>query len=371
MRILRLLRLTKLQRIIRRVEQRVFSGYILMALGLAKLICSLVFVVHIVACAWYALGKSQDVSWLSKYVEAGHGKSFMYTVCLHWSLTQFHGSTDVMPVTRVERLFCAVVLLFSLLVFSSFLSKVTNLTIELSALQEKEKRQTRELNEYLEANQISVELAIRARAFLAKTTRSQNSVQVITQAALPLELVMDLQFEAHNPFLRSHPLFSAINMVHSRAIRHACHDACKQNLCLHKDEIFVKDDPCDSMLIVMAGKLEYCCRRARQNIAKGEWLCEPVLWTPWVHRGSAHTVSSKSTLLYLSAVKLASTMVMYEAILGKQFFANYGRAYLRELSNYIEVSDCVDFNVDVDFYVYPGGHCQSNRSSANSEVFLN
>ncbi|CAE7597734.1 Kcnh7 [Symbiodinium microadriaticum] len=85
---------------------------------------------HMVACAWFWIGLlNRPDTWLlqadSDILVAP--MAYQYFTALHWSLTQFTpASMEVVPKNEIERLFNVVVIISAMVIFSTFISAITN-----------------------------------------------------------------------------------------------------------------------------------------------------------------------------------------------------------------------------------------------------
>ena len=95
---------------------------------------------HVVACSWFWIGASTDPenqSWVNKAKskQAWNSLVYRYATSLHWSLTQFTPSSmEVVPMNTKERIFAVCVLLFALIVFSSFVMLIEDEVAETEAV---------------------------------------------------------------------------------------------------------------------------------------------------------------------------------------------------------------------------------------------
>merc|ERR1712185_398781 len=86
---------------------------------------------HFVACAWYALGTiGHDLNqhnWLDAHHMLHFDAFYKYITAYHWSLTHFTpGSMHIQPMNALERLFAVLLLIWGMVVFSSFVSSITS-----------------------------------------------------------------------------------------------------------------------------------------------------------------------------------------------------------------------------------------------------
>ena len=129
-RMLRLLRLWKLKRILAEMQDMIDSEYVYTLASLGKLMGFILITNHLIACVWFSVSVAMkdggDASWVGEHDMTSKDISWQYTTSLHWTLTQFTpASMEVFPANVAERSMAVVVLIFSLVAFSSFLASIS------------------------------------------------------------------------------------------------------------------------------------------------------------------------------------------------------------------------------------------------------
>merc|ERR1719217_1561451 len=108
------------------IEDRIHSESLNICLDVLKGLCTIVLICHIIACIWFAIGRSRHHGWVDHFKVVDRDTGYQYATSLHWSLTQFApASMEVSPRTADERVFNIIMILFGLVIFSSFISSVT------------------------------------------------------------------------------------------------------------------------------------------------------------------------------------------------------------------------------------------------------
>merc|ERR1712217_674589 len=88
------------------------------------------------------------------------GTSFAYGSSLHWSLTQFTpASVDIFPRNVYERFFNVVIIIMALVVFSSFVSSITNAMNHIKNINKGKTEEETMIRRYFNENSISHDLA--------------------------------------------------------------------------------------------------------------------------------------------------------------------------------------------------------------------
>lgn len=87
---------------------------------------------------------------------------YQYTTSLHWSLTQFTpASMEVVPTNAPERTYTSCVIIFALVIFSSFVSAITGSVTALQQARERSLRNQMLLRRYLSERGVSTALVFR------------------------------------------------------------------------------------------------------------------------------------------------------------------------------------------------------------------
>ncbi|CAE8598624.1 unnamed protein product [Polarella glacialis] len=138
LRLLRLLRLLKATSIISVLSDRIQSETMRILVRVLKLLVFIMLINHLIACSWYAVGINdleREDTWVKANDLKGKGKVYAYTTALHWSITQFTpASMEVVPMKELERSFTIVVIVSAMVIFSSFISTITNAMTQLRNL---------------------------------------------------------------------------------------------------------------------------------------------------------------------------------------------------------------------------------------------
>merc|ERR1719436_36453 len=132
---------------------------------IAQHMLAIVMLNHIVGCFWFAIGRHADGGWVEDQLTY-KTFAFAYLTSFHWSLTQFHGSMEVVPQTVEERAFAVVILLWALFTFSWFLSSMTNAMMRLQSVHTSWYVQKSKLLQYFQERHISTTLGARIRSFV-------------------------------------------------------------------------------------------------------------------------------------------------------------------------------------------------------------
>lgn len=317
LRSVRLLRLLKLRKLFDELQDRISSEFIILGLGVVKLIVLIIAANHCIACAWHAIGNNPDdenIGWVEFYGLKRASVTYLYLSSLHWTLTQFTpASMEIYPTNANERGFAVIVVLLALVVFSSFVSSITALMTHMRHLSTETDRQFAVLRRFLRGRDISPPLCTRIKRFLDHIVRENKrkvqeaDVKLLAMLSTPLQ--KELKREAYEPLLSQHPLFYHITARDSSAIDEVYHRALRQFSISQGDILFAKNTISEQMIFVLKGQLSYKCSKAEKILTRrktkrlradtgvlsvvgeGEWACEAALWTTWVHVGTLQALT--------------------------------------------------------------------------------
>lgn len=206
-----------------------------------------------------------------------------------------------------ERGFNVVVLLFAMVVFSSFVSSITSAMTRLRNLKATEVTQHFLLRKFLRENHISRDLSTRVTRYIdlvvgihkRKTDRSR--VELLRMLSQPLHL--ELQREIFEPILLLNPYFLTYSHTSPSAMSQLCFLGVNKYSISKGDNLFHIGAECKSMFILTVGSLFYRREKGIKGVRRlsvlraGNSFCEAVLWMPWVHRGTMRALIESDLVL--------------------------------------------------------------------------
>jgi hypothetical protein len=279
---------------------------------------------------------------------------------------------EVAPQTDTERTFAVVVVVFALIVFSWFLSSMTNAMIQLQQVHEAPTRLNRQLLQFLQERRVSPMLASRVKKFVEFRSGSPfvRECDVRLLEVMPANLLMDIHEEVYAAVVSVHRLFSDMYTVFPAAVRQLSHEVMLEKVEQPGNIIFSTGDACGRMLFVEQGKLSYLhgarnagllrsntragrsvtsgWRKLRSGVAemasdsgeeligKARWVSEAALWTTWENCGEL-TSSGHSLLVAVSAEKFGRVVSLYRQ--ANHSCALYARDFVEQLNAQADPSD--------------------------------
>jgi len=373
MRISRLLRLAKLQRLFGMLQDRIDSELTFICVTIIKLLLLIFVLNHLVASVWYLIGdsirKEGHVNWIDT-IPGPMSLDNHYTTAVHWSLCMFTpGAMDIQPQNSHERSFAIIVLLFGLVIFSSFLSSITAAVAQLKAKNADHSNDSWMLRRYLRQRNVESSLTFRilrhVEYVLQKEGRNvvaANKVWALT--LLSPNLLSELTYEVQFSCLSVHPLLWHMTSLSAAAMKQElARLALSQRSLAATDVLYEMGTSATHMHIIIGGSLVYTSQGALFDLGENspdirlrsdDWLCEPVMWTAWFHRGNA-TAQSEVELVSIDAISFIKALQGH-TVHGE--VQHYAENYIQMLSsiprkrltdvNTLSVDDLAGFLYDGD-----------------------
>lgn len=339
-RVLRLLRIMKVQMMLSDMTTRIKSEFKRTILGVLRIISFIVFMNHFLACGWYGLHWITPApTWVELFFPEGDTFGYRYWTSMHWSLTQFTpASMEVTAKNEFERFYTVVVLLFALVTFSSFVSSITNAMSYLMRVNARNMEEQLVLRRYLSQHKISAALVSRIMHLFSEGRQKKSHIKRTKEEdvelfkLLPEKVRHELRIEVFTPVISAHPLFFRYNTVDPDAVMQLCTSCVKEQTVLVGEELFGDGNAIKQMVFVHDGSLSYehpqtrSAKRttrfsartlapARSSISSamsqkemsmnlvesGQWACEVALWVVHAEIFCPFTAVVSSELVMLSA----------------------------------------------------------------------
>ncbi|CAK0828465.1 unnamed protein product [Prorocentrum cordatum] len=249
-------------------------------------------------------------SWIEFYLaERGIGDDLWlsYSTSLHWSLTQFTpASMEIFPRNVAERFFNVGIIVLALLVFSSFVSSITNAMNHIRNINATNTEQETRIRRYFRENSIHHDLASRVWHFVRNNrkvnVRRLRLAHVTSLEGLPIRLKDELLQAQHLPVMQRHPFFKLYLPTVGASMKKRCVQLAIQeadplasggsleaimvpgkvakSTGLRNESYVVK-----KMVFCLFGSLEYNDPNGEVIdddpgciVSPGEWACEAALW---------------------------------------------------------------------------------------------
>ncbi|CAK9098382.1 Potassium voltage-gated channel protein eag (Ether-a-go-go protein) [Durusdinium trenchii] len=312
LRVFRLIRVLKGGGILQELLDTIHSEHCIIIVGIVKLLALILCVNHIIACLWFWVGSSEHaVNWISEAEILPRTIAYKYATCLHWSLTQFTpASMEVYPTNEEERTFTVCVIVSAMVIFSSFISAITNAMTQLRNLNKEKIEQFSLLRKYLTQCNVSGGLLARVLQSMSsamnKNKRRVHEEDIKVLHLLPLSLRQDMNQEVYSPHFVVHPFFSVCASCFDTYVRKLYSAGLRTKFVPSNQEIITSGEQAKEMFFIITGSMNYKSDRQLSplpvTIQEGTWLAEASLWLQWQHNGLGNTVT-ECDVLVLDAAK--------------------------------------------------------------------
>jgi hypothetical protein len=295
-RMIRLLRVFKLHTSMKALLERIKLHRVAIVSDIAKIVAIIMGCAHVIACCWYGLGNSRGPSWMmmiDPHIDR-NDVAYLYTVALHWSLSQFGGGMDeVRPQCMNERVFAICIFLMAFVTASVFVSNLTSSMTRLHMLSNYQSKQTSVLKRYLTDHSVSNGLHVRIlrnaqhALWLQGRYVPEENVELLKLVSKPLRI--ELHYEQYSPYILRHPFFKKYTEECPHVIRKVVHSAVGTHRVYAGDVLFHEGEipPRPMMYFILSGSLRYISSSGLcTHVLSESWVSEAPLWTQWMHRGT-------------------------------------------------------------------------------------
>ena len=366
LRLLRVLRLVRLIKVadrssIIRLKEAILNDHNKAVSSVLQLLFVVVMINHYVGCGWFAVGQVEgfDKSWVSEHL-TGEGDQHVlsqYLTSVHWAVTQFTpAAMEVVPVNSAERMYAIVVIFSGLVMFSSFVSSMTSAMDLINKLNFEQRQKSTALRQYITENRVSLELLFciqnYQRSMRALEPKKLHECDVVLFKNLPEDLLQRLHSEVYGPVIAMHPLFGHLQGKEDSMMLGICHLAMSERSLVIGEELFRYGTPGSKMYFIVSGTVAYFSgysEKMPKLVPANQWMCEPVLWCKWEHRGRLTVATPQYLRMFASQAEKSmgplrgELMVLdaaeFHAIISRSRVISSLQAYARVFTA-MAVKDC-------------------------------
>ena len=272
---LKLPRMLRLARFRKRVASS--SGQGANLLRMVELCVLFIFIAHIVACIWWAIGRmglpdtvafhdDYSRSWILRMEERDSAVLIVpgapndqgripvqYLTALYWALTALLKTPSIGPDTPLEKGFTFFVTIFGVLVFTIFVGNTIEVLQAVSHSDEKRRRQLYTLSNFTRQHRLS--RGLKSKIFTHFAAEYRATLGIDTSALLhqfPRALRGQVLVYMHRQTLRTCELFSVLTTECTKALLMCI----VPSVCLQKEVLLGQGELCEYIYIMMRGALQ-------------------------------------------------------------------------------------------------------------------
>eukprot|EP00930_Biecheleria_cincta_P099719 TRINITY_DN91331_c0_g1_i1.p1 TRINITY_DN91331_c0_g1~~TRINITY_DN91331_c0_g1_i1.p1 ORF type:complete len:423 (+),score=84.36 TRINITY_DN91331_c0_g1_i1:1-1269(+) len=294
LRIMRLLKTAKMMTKLEHIEDTLASD-VSHHFSVAKMLSLVLVWCHLVACVWYGLGTGMHdgSGWAQRDAVVSWEFFRRYSTSFHWAITQLGvGGSAHVPTTAGELVFANFVLMFSILVFSSVISSVTNSVAAMHERASEQNRQFRLFRKFCRDNEIPPSLSRRMKKFLQhsldSTTQKVHQDQIAMFEHLSEPLLAEIKENMYGPCLRANTFVLKLKYTVPGMVRKIAFKAVREVKMSSHDVMFNRGELALGALIMSKGLLEYEHPQIGHiAVEETTWIAEACLWVKsWMHSGN-------------------------------------------------------------------------------------
>lgn len=340
-RIMKLAKLIRLARLVRVKEavtdffDRHVSEGVHRALTASWWIACLLWLTHLMACAWFVVGgiDSQDTEreWVRSESHRGTPMK-QYVKAFQWAINSIiGGSMDIVAQTTSERIFTIFCLGVGLFATSFCVSSLSAMMIEVQALSAGQSKKLRELKLFLRQSGLTVrfENALKGKIYSClHEHRPLGEKDVELLSLVPDTMKMQLRLQIFEPCILTQPLFRfLLRLVPSWGADFA--RTLEEHFVQAPDILFSVGQRAGGALHLMHGRVEYTLDddgddMLSRSVNPGMWFSLAALWIEWRHVGKAN-VSMDCRMLHVSAESLSMAVKLDPQVV--KVVENYARVW--------------------------------------------
>mmetsp|Transcript_118757 Transcript_118757/g.378735 ORF Transcript_118757/g.378735 Transcript_118757/m.378735 type:complete len:482 (-) Transcript_118757:28-1473(-) len=338
-RLFRLMQVSKVDRIMGTIRDVLNTSAIDYGCKIAKMLFTIFGVTHAIACGWYFIASAvndRDVNagtWVRGEGLEGASTGILYATALHWAFAHLLlGEMDVQAVHLWERTYSVVILMVGLIVFSSFVSSITEYMSRIAQMQAENSKQDQEVRRFMEDHEISAMLTSQVDRYRrhSRTTKDADNLPrelIPGLQELPETLSVWLSEEVYQKTLTSHGFFANLQSVHPDIIALGTHRMMREQYFRKGMAVFHKGQSAQHVLVFSKGKGQYQRDDFQYTVQKGEWVSEHAIWLGgWKRRGELQaTTSIEAHALDIQEFRQFSAeyvKIGYEAVAFAELVAN-------------------------------------------------
>eukprot|EP00928_Gymnodinium_smaydae_P063037 TRINITY_DN46737_c0_g1_i1.p1 TRINITY_DN46737_c0_g1~~TRINITY_DN46737_c0_g1_i1.p1 ORF type:complete len:243 (-),score=21.35 TRINITY_DN46737_c0_g1_i1:398-1126(-) len=196
------------------------------------------------------------------------------------------------PVNTMERFFALLVVWFALVVFSTFVSRLTSTMSQLQDYYRADAKYVWQLRRWLKSHSVEKKLAQRVQRHVEHVLRDRK--KHTSRAEIPAlqhishSLHAELSVDIYKRSLVAHALFDMTESNFSSVFRQICGQAISESSWAIGDTIFHPQVRSNYSMVVTHRTIYY--QRFGDPIERpvdiGTWISEPAMWTIWLHVGN-------------------------------------------------------------------------------------
>lgn len=258
--IIRLVRLAKLNKILFMLEDISSSKLVASGFLFFRLAFILIVMAHWIACIWIFIGfhnRDSPYNWLISFKLEDASNIEIYVSALYWSLTTITsvGYGDTRPTNTPETAFVLVAMVVSSVVFAYLLGSITAFIVQQSASEVNHREQVMALNHFMKSRSISIALRGKVKRYLEfvwEMTRNSPIEKTVILPLLSKPLRHEIYVKTRGVIFSCCPVFDA---QFSKQIT-TLSEKLVQQIFAPEDSVFLEGELSSTMYFIQEGRVD-------------------------------------------------------------------------------------------------------------------
>ncbi|CAE8701176.1 unnamed protein product [Polarella glacialis] len=342
MRLFRLMKLPMLTEVIEEASVAAGKQWLVLVVAIAKTSFTMLMAAHCLSCGMYFMGRTTRESGLESWLDVTNAYAaqgyVQYLHCFQWVLTP--PAPPPIPVdSGLERLYAVFMVMATMVVIGSELSKMTGTLQELRTINSESSRKRRGVRQYLQAQQVPLELTARIMKFVDYKLAREASVS-LDDSLISLALQIELHVTQRGSFLQLHPVFGIIYEAFPGIFSAIC-GAVEKHVYGNEEFVFELDSWATSMVITEQGSFSMFSGMGNPEGFQGtRWFAEAALFADSVVHSMSLQATSFAEAFTITGRDLAESLA--KSPMCTAMFCQYAKDLLAELQKMAHHADAGD-----------------------------
>mmetsp|Transcript_17761 Transcript_17761/g.41193 ORF Transcript_17761/g.41193 Transcript_17761/m.41193 type:complete len:963 (+) Transcript_17761:57-2945(+) len=351
LRIILLLRITRLMKTVRSILDRAQVVWVRVVLQYIMLFFAVLWLTHLLCCSWFTVGRNAwsdtGMHWVETFDENfdSPGPEFEYLSAYHWALqTLAAGTMDISPRSSVERQFNILSLIFGWLFGNMVVSSFVLVMTEIQLAQKERSDKLMMLDRYMKQHHIDQAMRVRVQKQVLQkmgVEKRLDAEDVEALKHLSEALRLALKVEIYKPHLMRYPLFRVWHQLDTHSL----------NLLINRDLVALKaledgrtlfeaSEEAEFAFLIISGSTTYHLELIAgssaedpqqddgEEVGQGHLVAEAALWCEWIHVGALYT-ATHSEVLTISAKDFFRVALGHKSL--RDLSQEYGQIFVHKL----------------------------------------
>jgi hypothetical protein len=299
-RLYRLVKLARVRRVIFLFMQKTESDLVFVLPLFLRILVITVLSGHVLGSLWFAVGlvgQATDATynWIDAYELEERDWFYRYSLAFWFVINKLLlGDSNVQPQNALECAFGLMLVVLGIIFFFYLSAMSLRSFSTLFNIRSDSFKEFFMLRAYLRQHKVPANLAFRVTTYAENVCKPQLELipakKLLVVPLLSQQLRCELNVSVEYSAIFTHPLFELCQDTPDimQGFGNPANNVLKNQMLASGDSSFSAGTRAKHMRIVASGQLHYVKGGTCPMdciVKKGDWLCEPAIWTVWTHQG--------------------------------------------------------------------------------------